>query len=135
MPGSRLSVRRIREMLRLHLACGLGMRQIARSLGVSHSTVSELLHRAAAAGLRWPLPEDLDEPALEAMRYPADPQGRHGGPDPAWGWVHRQRRRKGVTSQLLWVEYKGGHPDGYQYSRLWERYRQWRQKLEVVMRQ
>ncbi|MDP2857826.1 MAG: helix-turn-helix domain-containing protein, partial [Bacillota bacterium] len=36
----RLSVRKIKEALRLRYACGLGIRQIAKSLGLSHSTVS-----------------------------------------------------------------------------------------------
>lgn len=135
MPGRRLSVRKIREMLRLHFACGLGVRQIARSLGVSHSTVSELLHRAAVAGLSWPLPEDLDDVTLEARLYPGNPHGRPRRPEPDWAWVHTELRRKGVTLQLLWVEYKQAHPDGYQYSRFCELYRKWRQKLDVVMRQ
>src|SRR5690606_31121695 len=85
--------------------------------------------------LSWPLPEDLDDAALEALLYPGNPQGRPRRPEPDWGWVHTELRRKGVTLQLLWVEYKRGHPDGYQYSRFCERYRQWRQKLDVVMRQ
>lgn len=91
-------MRRIREMLRRHFACGLGMRQIARSLGVSHSTVSELLHRAAAAGLSWPLPEDLDDAALEALLHPGDPQGRPRRPEPDWAWVHTAKYKPGPPS-------------------------------------
>lgn len=51
-------------------------------------------------------------------------------------WIHRELRRKGVTLQLLWAEYKQMHPtEGYQYSQFCQRYYQWRQRLNLVMRQ
>jgi transposase len=44
-------------------------------------------------------------------------------------------RKKSVTLELLWQEYKAAHPDGYQYSWFCERYREWAGKLSVTMRQ
>ncbi len=44
-------------------------------------------------------------------------------------------RRKGVTRFLLWQEYKGDHPTGYQYSQFCERYSQWRGRQDPVTRQ
>jgi hypothetical protein len=42
-------------------------------------------------------------------------------------------RRKGVTLELLWLEYKQAHPiEGYQYSQFCFHYRQWRQAQNVV---
>ena len=35
---------------------------------------------------------------------------------PTGSEVHRELKRKGVTLELLWDEYKASHPDGYQYS-------------------
>ena len=35
----------------------------------------------------------------------------------------------------LWQEYKINHPDGYQYSWFCDLYREWRNQLDVVMRQ
>ncbi len=60
-------MRKIKEMLRLRFEQGLGVRQIARSLSVSHCTVSDLLGRTEVAGLAWPLPGGLEEAALEAL--------------------------------------------------------------------
>jgi transposase len=54
---------------------------------------------------------------------------------PDFGWVHRELRRKGVTLQLLWMEYKQAHPDGYQYSQFCELYRRWSERVDLVMRQ
>ena len=67
----RLSMRKVREILRLKWGLGLGAREVARSCSVSHSTVNEVLSRARAAGLSWPLPDDLDEGTLEAKLYPS----------------------------------------------------------------
>ena len=58
MPAKRLSMRKIREVLRLKWAAGMSNRRIAASCGVSRPTVSEYLRRAEAAGLSWPLPAE-----------------------------------------------------------------------------
>lgn len=60
MSKRRLSMRKIKEILRLKWELNLGVRQIARSCNLSHSTVSEYLARAQAAGIGWPVPEHLD---------------------------------------------------------------------------
>lgn len=129
-------MRKIRDILRLHAEHDLTGRQIARSLGLSHSTVLSVLHRAEVLGLRWPLPDDVDEPALEARLYPPNHGRSLLRPEPAWEEIHRELRRKGVTLRLLWQEYRRDHPEeGYQYSRFCERYRRWEEKLDVVLRQ
>jgi IS30 family transposase len=67
---SRLSVRKIRDVLRLKFETGVGERQIAASLGVARSTVQEALRRAREAGFTWPLPPELTEVVLLARLYP-----------------------------------------------------------------
>ena len=82
------------------------------------------------------VPEALDEPALEAQLFPVAPvQPGVERAIPDWARVHTERRRKGVTLALLWQEYKAEHPEGLQYSQFCERYRRWRGRLDVVMRQ
>ena len=128
-------MRKIKEILRLQGEMGLGVRQIARSLSVSHSTVLDMLHRAQAAGIAWPLPADLDETALEAKLYPGNQQGALPHAEMDMTSLHRELRHKGVTLQLLWQEYKRDHPDGYQYSWFCDRYREWSGTLDLVLRQ
>ncbi|SFR18444.1 hypothetical protein SAMN05660706_1593 [Desulfoscipio geothermicus DSM 3669] len=50
-------------------------------------------------------------------------------------WIHRELRRKGVTLQLLWQEYKQNYPDGYQYSQFCDLYHRWCGTLDITMRQ
>jgi hypothetical protein len=68
MPAERVSMRRVREILRLKHG-GASDRQIARSLSLARSTVAVTLERVGAAGLRWPLPATLTDRVLEAMLY------------------------------------------------------------------
>ena len=128
-------MRKNKEILRLKYELNLSTRQIAESLGISHSTVGDLVRRAKAAGLSWPLPEALDDAALQARLYPGNPVPARGRPEPDLESVHRELRRKGVTLQLLWEEYKQAHVDGYQYTQFCERYNRWYGKLNLVLRQ
>jgi len=80
MPAERVPMRKIKDLLRLNWGCGLSNRQVAARCGVARSTVAETLSRAKAAGLSWPLPEELDDQQLETRLYPTAPSrpARHG---------------------------------------------------------
>src|SRR5277367_279684 len=76
MPAKReLSMRQLRHLLRLHHG-GVSAREIGRRLGVARSTVQDNLKRAAAAGLAWPLADDVTDEALELRLF-----GRTGSGD------------------------------------------------------
>jgi len=109
---------------------------VARSCGIGRTTVREYLQRAVGAGLSWPLSEGLSDSALEALLFPP-PVSPDNAPRalPDWKTLHKELKRKGVTLFLLWEEYKAVHPEGYEYSRFCDLYRQWAGKLPVWMRQ
>lgn len=135
MPRPHISMRKIRDALRLSLGEGLSLRQTAASLQIPHTTVAEHLKRAKAAGLSWPLPEGLDDDALEALLFSADAPPAQARPVPDWKKVHIELRRPHVTLMLLWLEHKEAFPDGHSYSQFSELYRRWRRGVDVVMRQ
>ena len=128
-------MRKVHLVLRLFFAAGLSIRAIARSINASPSTVGDYIRRAQVAGLSWPLPDGMDERAVEAKLFPPPAPSHPPRPLPDWAQTHRELRRKGVTLSLLWHEYKSEHPDGVQYSWFCDRYRAWAQRLDVVMRQ
>jgi len=135
MPGPRLPMRKIHDVLRLS-AAGMSKRKIAASLGVSATAAGECIRRARRASLGWPLPEGLTDEALEVRLYPPRAgAAKDRRPQPDWAAVHRELRRPGVTLQLLWEEHRGVHPDGYGYSRYCELYRAWEARLSPTMRQ
>ena len=56
-------------------------------------------------------------------------------PEPNWAELHLELKKKGVTRQLLWEEYKTGRPEGYQYSAFCQHFVQWESRLQLSMRQ
>ena len=136
MAAERLSMRKLRELLRLRYEAKLSTRSIATSLGIGNGTVCDYLGRARAAKLTWPLPRELDEDAaLTALLFPEDAKALAERPEPDWAHVHAELKKKGVTKQLLWQEYLEAHPGGYQYSRFCERYGRWLATSSVTLRQ
>jgi transposase len=98
--------------------------------------VSDCVNRAKKAGLGWPLSVELGDEKLEQLLY-LPPRNR--APDEVhkinWTHVHKEMRRKGVTRELLWHEYKEQHSDGISYSRFCDLYRQWTKEIDYCMRQ
>lgn len=136
MPAERISMRKIREILRLKFECSLTNRKIAKSTSIARSTVGDYVNRAVAAGLSWPLPEDMDDASLEQILFeqvPHTPKAQR--PPLNFSYIHKELKRKGVTLMLLWHEYKSENPQGYQYSQFCHLYQQWCNKLDPVMRQ
>ena len=98
MPRPHIAMRKIRDALRLTLGEGLGLRQVAASLGLPHTTVANYARRARKAGLTWPLPADMDDDALEAALF-AKPVPLAGPrPVPDWEKVHMELRRPASRS-------------------------------------
>jgi transposase len=136
MSAQRLSMRQVREVLRLKHACGQSDRQIAAAGRISRYTVAEYLRRAAVVGITWPVPAGLDDAALEARLFspPLTPP-EAVRPQPDWPRVHAELRRPGVTLLLLWQEYRAEHAEGYGYSRFCDLYAEWRGGVSLTMRQ
>jgi len=96
LPDEALSMRKIREVLRLS-ALGLAQHQIARSCSIVQSTVHKYLKLAQAANLGWPLPDDLSDPKLDQLlfgqRSGAPSRRSHPLDDPRDGSVGELPRR------------------------------------------
>ena len=114
MPQKALSMRKIREVLRLRYDLGLLQDEIARSCSISQASVHRYLERAVAAGLSWPLAEDCDDRRLNELLFPAAPaDGNPSARNPVdFAEIHRQlQSNKHVTLQLLWEEYRQGQAE------------------------
>ena len=127
-------MRKIKEVLRLKYETDLSYDEIGRSCSIGHTTVGEYLNRAKKAGLRWPLPEDMDDNLLEKLLYPRSKSKIPSRPIPDWNYTHKELKKKSVTLFLLWEEYKETYPEGYEYSWFCNNYREWAGKIDVTMR-
>ena len=137
MAKKRLPMRKVREVLRLKYEGGLSQREIGLCLKVGKTTVRDYLRRAESACLSWPLPKDLDDETLEKRLFATEK--RRGRPPRAealdYEWIDREMRKKGVTLTRLWYEYRQANPRGLQYSQFSYRYRSWKKRNDLVMRQ
>ena len=139
----RHTMRKIREVLRLHHECQLTQRQISASTGVSKGAVAEYLRRAREGALTWEQARDMDDAAVESRLFRL--LGRAEPPRRVpvdFAWVHRELRRVGVTLQQLWVEYREAAASApataaipYSYSQFCDLYAAFRGKVDLVMRQ
>ena len=139
----RHTMRRIHEVLRLKFEQSRNHREISAATGLSKGSVGTYLRRAQDAGIDWVTARELSETELEARLF----KGSVGRNVPAdrvpvdCEWVHKEMRRKGVTLQLLWIEYRQSalrDPQGrrpYQYSQFCERYREFHGRVDASMRQ
>jgi transposase-like protein len=135
MPTNRITMRRIRETLRLHLQAGLSYSEIARALKISKSAAGKYVSLARAAGVDWEAAQSLTDEQLEARLYRAAlPRSSHQlAPD--FALVHQELKRPGVTLQLLWEEYARSNALAYKYTSFSVKYRQFAQSLKRSMRQ
>ena len=137
MPAKReLSMRQLRHLLRLHHG-GVSAREIGRRLGVARSTVQDNLKRAAAAGLAWPLADNVTDDALELRLFgrAGVETGQRRRIEPDWAALARELKRPGVTMMILWEEYREINQEGYGYSRFCDLLRGFERRLSPVMRQ
>ena len=139
MAQEKVSMRKIREILRLRYDLGLRQDQIARSCNIGQSTVHRYLERFAATGLGWPPPTECDDARLEKLLFATRrgrPAGREARPAPDFAALHSQlQKHKHLTLQLLWEEYRAQESGGYGYSRFCELYGAWKGTQDVVLRQ
>ena len=136
MPQERLSMRKIREVLRYRYSTGLSLDAIARALKLSKGVVTKYVRLASAVGLTWPIPDTLDDAGLEKLLYRQAVARELTFAEPDYAVVHQELKKKGVTLTLLWEEYRQAVGDrGYQYTAFCTRYRDWAGKLKRSMRQ
>ncbi len=137
MARRRLSMRKVKQILRLKLQAELSDRAISRSVNVSRDTVKEYTNRALAAGLTdWGRVSTMTEAELEQLLFP--PRSRTMRDKklrtPDWEKIHVELGRKGVTRYLLWQEYIQEDPaTAYKYSQFCNLYKEWTGTLPAEM--
>lgn len=135
MPNRRLSMRKIKEVLRLRYQESLTHRQIATSLNISASTVHDYVGLAKIHGLSWSSMDGMSEEALYQLLYKPVTSKSRERMQPDWEKVHQELRKKGVTLMLLWKEYRDVYQEGIGYTQFCHYYQQFVKSISPVMRQ
>lgn len=127
-------MRTVREILRLHFEHNLSQRAIARACSVSPTTVGDYLERVVESGMDWHAISALDDSSLKTLLYPNGGKSASRKPLPDFDHLRMEMKKKGVTLQLLWEEYRSIHPDGYGRSQFCELYHKHGRTLDPIMR-
>lgn len=122
----RLSMKKIREVLRLRATLSLSAEKIAYATSIGETTVRRYLFLANKVGISWPLPEGMDDDQLEKLLYPSIKTVKASDPPfPDFEYIYKELKRKGVTLTRLWDEYSQGQ-NHYSYSQFCLLYKRWK---------
>jgi transposase len=138
MPAVRISMRKIKEILRLRFESGLSYERIALACSVSKGVVTKYVNAFQSTDLIWPLPESLDDTQLEQqlLGRPKTQRRRDEYEPPQCEAIHQALKHKGVTLQLLWEEYQQSATGRcYSYTQFCVIYREYKARLQRSMRQ
>lgn len=124
---------KLKEIARLFLECNLGIRPIARACNISTSTASLYVEKFRELSATYKEICEIDEDALSELLFPK------GGKTstrvlPDFAYLHGEMKKKGVTLQLLYEEYKRDNPEGYERTQFYYLYHDWMKKADPVMR-
>ena len=133
----RLSMKKIKDILKLRFKTEISYRQISRAVNIPSSTVSDYCKRFEISKYVIDNFLELDEDEIYQILFPekiqvAKPNTRAL---PNFEYIHKEIAKKGVTFELLWMEYKEDHPNGYALSRFKELYYNFKKKISPTMRQ
>ena len=137
MPKLRITMKKLRETLRLRFENNFSNREIARMLKISPSTVSLYITAFNRKGIDWDSNNPVSGEELEKLLYPTKHLSNSRELiQPNFEQIHQELKKKGVTLQLLWEEYHAIHGDkSYGRTQFCKMYQWWRNKLNVTMRQ
>jgi transposase len=136
MANARISMNKIREIIRLSEECKLSGRQISSALNISRPVVSQYIIDFKAEGLSCAAVQAMgDEELLAAFgKKRKDESERYRILSEKFEYYAKEIKRVGVTLHLLWKDYKKEHPDaGYCYGQFCYHFQVWRNALDVTM--
>jgi len=134
MAKKRITMKKIRDIIKYKQEGNLSERQIAKALSVSRPAVSEYWKQFISSGIDYnKLTEIADSKLLELLKTKKKSKNRLGTLIDLFPSFVNELPKTGVTLQLLWVEYRQKHPDGYEYSQFCYHFQYWRENSEVRM--
>lgn len=136
MANQRITIMKIKEIIRLHEECNLNNSQIARTLKISRPSVIQYLIDFKSTGLSYHEIKSMGDDAF--LEFFEKKKGlsecnRYKTLSEYFSIFAQKLKLVGTTLQFLWDEYIMEHPDGYGYSQFCYHYQVWRETTEVSM--
>ena len=134
MRKKRISMDKIREVLRLKSELNLGCRKIAAALNISKTAVSQYISEFRACRLDYESICNLtDSELLELLSSKKKKCKKYETLESYFCYFAKELKRKGVTLKTLWEEYIKDNPYGYSYARTTWHYKVWKQASDATM--
>jgi transposase len=133
MAGKTIAMSKVKQVIRMY-NLGIPKKEIARRLGISKNTVKEYISKIEKQSLSPPELLEKESPELESLFVSSIYQDKqYQSLVSMFPYMEDELRRRGVTRQLLWHEYKVKNPDGYGYSRFCYHFSQWLKSSNATM--
>lgn len=145
----RISVKDITKALKMRYVANMSLRDIATAIKLPHTTIADYCRRFNQCGYELNVLLSLNDDIVFSILFKKDcdittkdtatickkviPKAPKPIPDASY--IHKEIAKKGVTFELLWMEYKEVYPDGYGLSQFKEYYYKYKQRLNPSMRQ
>jgi transposase len=131
-----VSMQQAREAIKLILNDHVSDREIARRCNISHMTVGVYRKQIQNRELTYDEITGMSDDKLELiLKTKKGRKKQINRPQPDYIYIHEELKKKSVTMQLLWEEYKEQNPHGYERAQFCYLYRVWSRKLNYSMRQ
>lgn len=136
--NGRMKLHDIKKLLKLKFGAGLSVREIEKVLKKPKSTVYDYIARFKSSKLSLEELEAKTEDEIYASLFPEEskrPKQRLKKVLPDFAQIHLELKKKYVTRQLLWEEYKAQYPDNhYGFTHFCNLYRNWEKRANITMR-
>ena len=126
---------KIRQILRLQ-SQGLSKLQIAAQTGIARNTLKKYIKEFTSSGLSFEEINELSDKELEDLFVKPEDRPLNERLQTLFSLfpaIEKELKRKGVTRQLLWKEYKTHHPDGVGLSQFKHYFSQWKAQVNPTM--
>ena len=131
----KISMLKIKEVLRYKYEAKLSARKISRALNISHTVVNDYIKRFEALSLEYKILMEMSDKEIVSKLFDVSSKPSKY-PIPDWSKIHQDLRSKIVTLELLHEEYRKDYPDGhYGYTWFCNQYKAYAKKLSPSMRQ
>jgi transposase len=135
MANKTISMIKIRQILRLHTQ-GHSKLKIAMQTGVARNTLKKYLAAFTASGLSFEQINVLSDKDLEDMFVKPEDKPLNEKLQTLFSLfpgVDKELKKKGVTRQMLWQQYRQGNPNGLGLSQFKQYYAQWKAQVNPTM--
>jgi transposase len=135
MANKPISMIKIRQILRLHTQ-GHSKLKIAMQTGVARNTLKKYLAAFTASGLSFEQINVLSDKDLEDLFVKPEEKPLSEKLTTLFNLfpaIDKGLKKKGVTRQMLWEQYRQRHPDGLGLTQFKQYYAQWKAQVNPTM--